>query len=66
MSRKLRIEYPGAEVGRQMVDGRMDGGERRNYIINFKWIAARLQMDTRTYVSNLVNEPPETQPHAQE
>jgi hypothetical protein len=31
-----------------------------------KWVAARLQMGTWTYVSNLLNEPPETQPQAQE
>jgi len=31
-----------------------------------KRIAARLQMGTWTYVSNLLNEPPETQPLAQE
>ena len=30
------------------------------------WIAQRLQMGTWTYVSNLLNEPPETQPQAQE
>jgi hypothetical protein len=31
-----------------------------------KWIAERLQMGTWTYVSNLLNEPPETLPQAQE
>ena len=31
-----------------------------------KWIAQRLQMRTWIYVSNLLNEPPETQPEAQE
>ena len=31
-----------------------------------KRIAARLRMGTWTYVSNLLNEPPETQPQAQE
>jgi hypothetical protein len=31
-----------------------------------KWIAARLQMGTWTCVSNLLNEPPETQPQVQE
>ena len=31
-----------------------------------KWIAARLQMGTWTYVSNLLNEPAETQPNEQE
>ena len=33
---------------------------------SLKWIAGRLQMGTWTYVSNLLNEPPETQPQAQE
>jgi hypothetical protein len=31
-----------------------------------KWIAERLQMGTWTYVSNLLNGPPETQPKGQE
>jgi hypothetical protein len=30
------------------------------------WIAQRLQMGTWTHVSHLLNEPPETQPQAQE
>jgi len=33
--------------------------------MSLKWIAARLQMGTWTYVSNLLNEPPETQPQPQ-
>jgi hypothetical protein len=31
-----------------------------------KWIATRLQMGTWTYVSNLLNEPAETEPQARE
>ena len=31
-----------------------------------KWIDARLRMGTWTYVSNLLNQPSETQPQAQE
>jgi hypothetical protein len=34
--------------------------------MKWKWIAHRLQMGTWTYVSNLLNAPPETQPQAQE
>ena len=30
------------------------------------WIALRLQMGSWTYVSNLLSEPPEAQPQAQE
>jgi hypothetical protein len=59
MSRKLRIEYPGAMCHV------MNRGDQRGYMKS-KWIAARLQMGTWTYVSNLLNEPPETQPQAQE
>jgi hypothetical protein len=55
MSRKLRIEDPGARY-----DG-MNRGDQREDIF-----AARLQMGTWTCVSNLPNEPPETQPQAQE
>ena len=39
---------------------------RQETTMNLKWIAARLQRGTWTYVSNLLNEPPETQPQAQE
>ena len=35
---------------------------RQETTMSLKWIAARLQMGTWTYVSNLLNEPPETQP----
>jgi len=34
--------------------------------MSLKWIAARLQMGSWTYVSNLLNEPSETQPQAQD
>jgi len=34
--------------------------------MSLKWIAARLHMGSWTCVSNLLNEPPETQPQAQE
>ena len=37
---------------------------RQETTMSLKWIAARLQMGTWTYVSNLLNEPPETQPQA--
>jgi REP element-mobilizing transposase RayT len=39
---------------------------RQETTMSLKWIAGRLQMGTWTYVSNLLNEPPETQPQAQE
>ena len=39
---------------------------RQETTMSLKWIAQRLQMGTWTYVSNLLNEPPETQPQAQE
>jgi hypothetical protein len=39
---------------------------RQETTMSLKWIAARLQMGTWSYVSNLLNEPPETQPQAQE
>ena len=39
---------------------------RQETTMSLKWIAARLQMGTWTCVSNLLNEPPETQPQAQE
>jgi hypothetical protein len=37
---------------------------RQETAMSLKWIAGRLQMRTWTYVSNLLNEPPETQPQA--
>jgi hypothetical protein len=39
---------------------------RQETTMSLKWIAARLQIGTWTYVSNLLNEPPVTQPQAQE
>jgi hypothetical protein len=39
---------------------------RQETTMSLKWIAARLQMGTWTYVSDLLNEPLETQPQAQE
>ena len=39
---------------------------RQETTMSLKWIAERLQMGTWTYVSNLLNEPSETQPQAQE
>jgi hypothetical protein len=39
---------------------------RQETTMSLKWIAERLQMGTWTYVSNLLNEPPESQPQAQE
>ena len=39
---------------------------RQETTMSLKWIAARLQMGSWTYVSNLLNEPPRTQPQAQE
>jgi hypothetical protein len=39
---------------------------RQETTMSLKWIAERLQMGTWTYVSNLLNEPPETHPQAQE
>jgi hypothetical protein len=39
---------------------------RQETTMSLKWIAQRLQMGAWTYVSNLLNEPPETQPQAQE
>ena len=33
--------------------------------MSLKWIAQRLQMGNWTYVSNLLNQPPQTQPQAQ-
>ena len=62
---KLRIEHPGAVPGRQKAEGRMLNG-RQNCTMGLKWIAAHLQRGTWTCVSNLLNEPPETQPPAQE
>src|ERR1035437_2896452 len=101
MSRKLRIEYPGAMYhvmnrGDQREDIFRDDEDRQKFLftlgeacaktewqvhayclmrnhfprqettLSFKWIAARLQMGTWTYVSSLLNEPPEAQPQAQE
>ena len=121
MSRKLRIEYPGAMYhvmnrGNQREDIFRDDQDRQKFLstlgeacaktewhlrkeierlgwdedqlrarrkghrskvmlarrlrqettMTLKWIAARLQMGTWTYVSNLLNEPPEAQPQAQE
>src|SRR5664280_1198755 len=34
--------------------------------MSLKWIAQRLHMGSWTYVSNLLNEPPQTRPQAQE
>jgi REP element-mobilizing transposase RayT len=39
---------------------------RRETTMSLKWIAARLQMGTWTYLSNLLNKPSETEPQAQE
>ena len=39
---------------------------RQETTMSLKWIAQRLQMGTWTYVSNLLSEPAETQPQAQE
>jgi hypothetical protein len=121
MSRKLRIEYPGAMYhvmnrGDQRADIFRDDQDRQKFLstlaeacaktewqlgkelerlgwdevqlrarpkghrskvmlarrlrqettMSLKWIAGRLQMGTWTYVSNLLNEPPETHPQAQE
>src|ERR1039458_3745263 len=93
MSRKLRIEYPGAMYhvmnrGDQREDIFRDEQDRQKFLstlgeacaktewqvhayclitaMNLKWIAQRLQMGTWTYVSHLLNEPPKTQPQAQE
>jgi hypothetical protein len=54
MSHKLRIEQPGARYDL------MKRGDQREDIF-----AARLQTGTLTCVSDLLNEPPETQPQAQ-
>ena len=54
---KLRIEYPG------VMYHVMNRGDQRE---GLKWIAQGLQVSTWTYVSNLQNEPPETQAQAQE
>jgi hypothetical protein len=93
VSRKLRIEYPGAMYhvmnrGDQREDIFRDDQDRQKFLstlgeacgktewqvhaycliraMSLKWIAARLQMGTWTYVSNLLNEPPEIQPQGQE
>ena len=39
---------------------------RQETTMSLKWIAQRLQMGSWTYVSNLLNEPPQTAPEAQE
>jgi len=39
---------------------------RQETTMSLKWIAQRLHMGSWTYVSNLLNEQPQTQPHAQE
>jgi hypothetical protein len=39
---------------------------RQETTLSLKWIAQRLQMGSWTYVSNLLNEPPQTQPQTQE
>jgi hypothetical protein len=39
---------------------------RQETTMSLKWIAQRLQMGSWTYVSNLLNEPPQTQPQGQE
>jgi hypothetical protein len=74
MSRKLRIEYPGA------IYHVMNRGDQREDIfrdellacrireettMSLKWIAQRLHMGSWTYVSNLLNEQPPTQSQAQ-
>jgi hypothetical protein len=38
---------------------------RQETTMSLKWIAQRLQMGSWTYVSNLLNQPPQTQPQAQ-
>jgi hypothetical protein len=63
MSRKLRIEYNGAVVGMQKEQWAVGPAKVHNEL---QWIATRLQMDSWTYVSNLLNEPPEARPQAQE
>ena len=57
MLRKLRVEYSGAMYH---IMSRVD------QIEGLKWIAQGLQVGTWTYVSNLLNEPPEVQAQAQE
>jgi len=42
----------------------MDRGDQREDIL--AWIAQRLHMGSWTYVFNLLNEPPQTLPQAQE
>ena len=39
---------------------------RQETTMSLKWIAQRLQMGSWTYVSNLLNETPQTQPQGQE
>ena len=60
MSRKLRIEYPGA------MHHVMNRGDQREDIMALKWIAQLLHMGSWTYVFNLLNEQPQTHPQAQE
>ena len=38
---------------------------RQETTMSLKWIAQRLQMGSWTYFSNLLNEPPQTQPQAE-
>jgi hypothetical protein len=70
MSRKLRIEYPGAMYHQPSPSLRLDRrdepwGSARGFR-KLEWIAERLHMGSWTCVSNLLNEQPETQPQAQE
>ena len=60
MSRKLRIEYPGAMYHV------INRGDQRENIMTLKWIAKRLHMSSWTYVSNLLSGQPQTHPQAQE
>jgi hypothetical protein len=53
---------PKGHRSKVMLAGRL----RQETTMSLKWIAGRLQMGTWTYVSNLLNEPPESQPQAQE
>ena len=67
MSRKLRIEYPGAMYHVMNRGGHLPAPQRsrqagRAGYMSLKWIAQRLQMGSWTCVSNLLNEPPQTHP----
>jgi hypothetical protein len=93
MSRKLRIEYPGAMYhvmnrGDQREDIFRDDQDRQKFlctlgqgcaktewqvhafcliaVMSLKWIAERLHMGSWTYVSNMLNEQPQSHPQAQE